>query len=158
MHGEEVRIWGRREVGGLRRCIQKFPDWPTGARTANGTDLCHYVQLYRYYLSQSSECCRHNPLCCSSRSVYCCKRIFRYDSVRKLLDKPSYLKVLGLHSPQKSEKKNTQTRPATNLTEIWTGSLQNTSSKSVAATPTRSVRQETIMTYFKVLPPAFSWR
>jgi len=21
-------------------CIQKFPDWPPGARTANGTALC----------------------------------------------------------------------------------------------------------------------
>jgi hypothetical protein len=25
----------------LRGCIQKFPDWPLGARTANGTALCH---------------------------------------------------------------------------------------------------------------------
>jgi hypothetical protein len=25
----------------IRRCIQKFPDWPPGARTANGTALCH---------------------------------------------------------------------------------------------------------------------
>jgi hypothetical protein len=25
-------------IGG---CIQKFPDWPPGARTANGTALCH---------------------------------------------------------------------------------------------------------------------
>jgi hypothetical protein len=24
----------------LRMCIQKFPDWPPGARTANGTALC----------------------------------------------------------------------------------------------------------------------
>jgi hypothetical protein len=24
-----------------RGCIQKFPDWPPGARTANGTALCH---------------------------------------------------------------------------------------------------------------------
>jgi hypothetical protein len=24
-----------------RECIQKFPDWPLGARTANGTALCH---------------------------------------------------------------------------------------------------------------------
>jgi hypothetical protein len=22
-------------------CIQKFPDWPLGVRTANGTALCH---------------------------------------------------------------------------------------------------------------------
>jgi hypothetical protein len=25
----------------VRGCIQKFPDWPPGARTANGTTLCH---------------------------------------------------------------------------------------------------------------------
>jgi hypothetical protein len=24
-----------------RKCIQKFPDWPPEARTANGTALCH---------------------------------------------------------------------------------------------------------------------
>jgi hypothetical protein len=59
-------------------CIEKFPDWPPGARTINGTALCHKVQLYHYFVSQSSEFCRHNPLCCFSTSVYCCKRIFRY--------------------------------------------------------------------------------
>jgi hypothetical protein len=62
-------------IGG---CIQKFPDWPSGERTANGTALCHQVQLYRYFVTQSSEFCHHNPLCCLSTSVYCCKRIFRY--------------------------------------------------------------------------------
>jgi hypothetical protein len=25
----------------VRGCIQKFPDWPPGARIANGTALCH---------------------------------------------------------------------------------------------------------------------
>jgi hypothetical protein len=25
----------------IRGCIQKFPDWAPGARTANGTALCH---------------------------------------------------------------------------------------------------------------------
>jgi hypothetical protein len=59
-------------------CIQKFQDWPPGARCANGTALCYYVQLYRYFVSQSSEFCHHNPLCCFSTSVYCCKRKFRY--------------------------------------------------------------------------------
>jgi hypothetical protein len=34
------------------------------------------VQLYRYFVSQSSEFCRHNPLCYFSTSVYCC--LFRY--------------------------------------------------------------------------------
>jgi len=33
------------------------------------------VQLYRYFVSQSSEFCRHNPLCCFSTSVCC---LFRY--------------------------------------------------------------------------------
>jgi hypothetical protein len=59
-------------------CIQKFPDWPPGVRTANGTAFCYWVQLYRYFMSQSSEFCRHNPLCCFSTSVYCFKHIFRY--------------------------------------------------------------------------------
>jgi hypothetical protein len=34
-------------------------------------------KLYRYFVSQSSEFCRHNPLCCFSASVYCCC-LFRY--------------------------------------------------------------------------------
>jgi hypothetical protein len=25
----------------IRGCIQKFPDWPSGARTASDTALCH---------------------------------------------------------------------------------------------------------------------
>jgi hypothetical protein len=58
-------------------CIQTFPDWPTGAKTADGRALCHYVQLYRYFVSQSSEFCRHNPLCCSSESDVKGKRILR---------------------------------------------------------------------------------
>jgi len=37
-------------------------------------------------MSQSSEFCRHNPLCCFSTSVY-----FIIDSVRKLLVTPSYI-------------------------------------------------------------------
>jgi len=34
------------------------------------------MQLYRYFVSQSSDFCRHNPLYCFSTSVYCC--LFRY--------------------------------------------------------------------------------
>jgi hypothetical protein len=61
------------------RVYRNFPDWPPGARTANGTALCHWVQLYRCFMGQSSEFCLHNPLCCFSTSVYCyCKHIFRY--------------------------------------------------------------------------------
>jgi hypothetical protein len=76
----------------VRECNQKFPDWPSGARTANGTALCHYVQLYRYLVSQSSEFCRHNPLYCFSRNVCCCY-CFVIDLVRKLLDMPSYSRL-----------------------------------------------------------------
>jgi hypothetical protein len=39
-------------------------------------------------MSQSIEFCRHNPLYCFLTIVYCC--LFCYDSVRKLLDTPSY--------------------------------------------------------------------
>jgi hypothetical protein len=60
------------------RVYPKVSGQAAGARTANGTALCHSVQLYRYFVSQSSEFCRHNPLCCFLTSVYCCKRIFRY--------------------------------------------------------------------------------
>jgi len=42
-----------------RGCIKKFPDWSPGARTAHATALCHYVKLYRYFVSQSSEFCFH---------------------------------------------------------------------------------------------------
>jgi hypothetical protein len=62
----------------IRGCTQKFPDWPPGARTANSISLSHQIQLYRNFVSQYSEFCRHNPLCCFSTSVYFCKRIFCY--------------------------------------------------------------------------------
>jgi hypothetical protein len=70
-----MQLWWRDKTWG---CIQKFPDWPPGTRTANGTALCHQVQLYCYFVSQSIEFCRHNPLCCFSTSVYFCKRILLY--------------------------------------------------------------------------------
>jgi hypothetical protein len=50
----------------------------SAAITANGTALCHWIQLYRYFVSQSSEFCSHNPLCCFSTSNTKGKRIFRY--------------------------------------------------------------------------------
>jgi hypothetical protein len=33
-----LQCWLSRD---LRGCIEKFPDWPPGARTAKGTALCH---------------------------------------------------------------------------------------------------------------------
>jgi len=51
------------------------------------------VELYRYFVSQSSEFCRRKSLCCFSTSVYLylCKRIFRYRLSPELLDIHSYL-------------------------------------------------------------------
>jgi hypothetical protein len=48
------------------------------------------VQLYRYSVSQSNEFCRYKPFCCFSTSVYYCRCLFSYDSVRKRLDTPPY--------------------------------------------------------------------
>jgi hypothetical protein len=62
MHKKQFRLF---KIG----CIQKFPDWPPGVRIANDTALCHWVQLYRYFMSKSSEFCRHTSLCCFSTSV-----------------------------------------------------------------------------------------
>jgi len=70
-----------REFGGaeqnVKSFIQKFPDWPPGARTAN-VQLSATRYSCIYFVSQSSEMCRYNPLSCVSMSVYCCERVFRY--------------------------------------------------------------------------------
>jgi hypothetical protein len=71
----EVRVLNFDETDTLkhtRRCNQKFPNWLSGAKPTNDASLCHYVQLYRYFVSQSSEFCRHNPLRCFSTCVCCC--------------------------------------------------------------------------------------
>jgi hypothetical protein len=47
--------------------------WSENCKWYNSLPL---VQLYRYFVSQSSEFCRHNPFCCFSTSVCCC--LFRY--------------------------------------------------------------------------------
>jgi len=49
----------------IRGCIEKFPDWPPGARTANGSPLPPGT-VYRYFASQSGEFCHHNPSRCFS--------------------------------------------------------------------------------------------
>jgi hypothetical protein len=62
----------------LQGCIQKFLDCLPCMRTASGTALCQYVQLYHYFVSQSSEFYHHNPLCCFWMSSTKDKCIFRY--------------------------------------------------------------------------------
>jgi len=67
-------------------CIQKFLHWPHGARTANDTALCHYAQLYCYFVSHSSGFCPIT-VCVASQWVFIVVTIyFVTDSVQKLLD------------------------------------------------------------------------
>jgi hypothetical protein len=60
-----------------------FPDWPPGAKTANDTALCHYVQLYRYFVSFTAI-----TLCVASQRVFIVV-YFVMDSVLRLWDTPS---------------------------------------------------------------------
>jgi hypothetical protein len=74
----------------IRRCIQKFPDWPLGARTTNGTPLCHQGRLYHLRVSPVSFAAI--TLCVASQRVFIVVSVhFVIDSVRKLLDTPSYI-------------------------------------------------------------------
>jgi hypothetical protein len=63
------------------------------------------VRWYRYFVSQSSEFCRYNTLCCFSTSVYCCC-LFRIDSVRKLSDTPSHILKRHKNPPQHKNEPN----------------------------------------------------
>jgi hypothetical protein len=79
-----IKVNASKLIGG---CIQKFPDWPPTARTAYGTAFWHWMQLYRYFMGQSSEFCRHNPLKGIATSNIKGKHIYFFiDSVWKLLD------------------------------------------------------------------------
>jgi len=71
----QTMFWFHAHTPFIGVCYQKFPDWPPGARTANDTALCHKMQFYLYFVSHSSEFCRHNPSCCFSTSVCC---LFRF--------------------------------------------------------------------------------
>jgi hypothetical protein len=48
-----LAFWRNKCICTIRVCNQKFPDWPPGARTTNGIAACHWVQLHRYFVSQS---------------------------------------------------------------------------------------------------------
>jgi hypothetical protein len=34
-------LFSEESIKSVRGCVQNFPDWPPGARTANGTSLCN---------------------------------------------------------------------------------------------------------------------
>jgi hypothetical protein len=77
-----------------RGCIQKFPDWPPGARTANGTVLCHRCSCSAI-LWVSLVSFAAIILCVASQRVFVVVVVvvvvvyFVIDSVRKVLDTPS---------------------------------------------------------------------
>jgi hypothetical protein len=77
----------------IRGCIQKFPDWPPGARTGNGIALstrCSCIVTLCVSLVSFASI----TLCATSQLVFTVAAIyFVIDSVRALLDTPSY----GLH-------------------------------------------------------------
>jgi len=52
-------------------------------------------QLYRYFVSQSSEFCRHNPFRGQQRIKTKVSVYFVIDWVRKLLDTPSFLQIVS---------------------------------------------------------------
>jgi len=55
--------------------VSGLASWSKTCKWYSSLPLDAIVSLF---VSQSSEFCRHNPLCCFWTSVYCCKRIFRY--------------------------------------------------------------------------------
>jgi hypothetical protein len=76
-------LGGERIVWYPHECVSK------NFRTGRSERECRWYTCY--FVSQSSEFCYHNPLCCFLTSVccWCCCCLFRYDSVRKLLDTPT---------------------------------------------------------------------
>jgi hypothetical protein len=100
MKDTTYRYSGKGEVGAfrlsttpwkhIRICIQKLPDWPPGARTANGTTHCHLVQLYAI-LWVSLVSFAAVTLCVASQRMYIVVSLcFVIDSVWKLCDTPWY--------------------------------------------------------------------
>jgi hypothetical protein len=67
--------------------VSGLPAWSENCKWYCSLPLGAVVSLF---VSQSSEFCRHNPLCCFSTSVYCWSIYYIIDSVRKLLDIPTY--------------------------------------------------------------------
>jgi hypothetical protein len=70
----------------IRRCIQKFPDWPPGARTANDT-TCGCVAILWVSLVSFAAITLYVAF---QRVIVVVVAYFIIDSVRKLLDIPSY--------------------------------------------------------------------
>jgi hypothetical protein len=90
----------------VRGCIQKFPDWPPGARTANGKlSAARRGCIAILWISLVSFAAI--TLCVASQRVFVVVSVyFVMDSVRKLLDTPSYSVLV-----EKSGRKRSVVRP-----------------------------------------------
>jgi hypothetical protein len=75
----------------IRECIRKFPDCPPGARTGNGTAVtrCSCIAILWVSLVNFAAI----TLCVASQQVFVVVVYFVIDSVRKLLDIPSYKRI-----------------------------------------------------------------
>jgi hypothetical protein len=69
----------------LRGCIHKFSDWSPGARSAKWYSSLQLGAAACYFVSQSCEFCVASQRVFITVVVY-----FVIDSVRKLLDTPTY--------------------------------------------------------------------
>jgi hypothetical protein len=54
--------------------VSRLAGWSENCKCYSSLPLDAVVSLFY----ESSEFCHHNPLCCFSMSVYCCKLIFDY--------------------------------------------------------------------------------
>jgi len=67
-----IEVWRAR--GAIPPLHSHKTVYPKVSGLASWSENCKWY----HFVSQSSEFCLQNPLCCFSTSVYCCKRIFRY--------------------------------------------------------------------------------
>jgi uncharacterized membrane protein len=74
--------------------VSKISELAAWGENCNGIALCHYVQLYPYLVSQSSKFAAIT-ICVASQRVFVVV-YFVIDSVRKLLDTPSYFNLVNL--------------------------------------------------------------
>jgi hypothetical protein len=98
-------------------------------RIANGTALCHRLQLYRSFVSYSSEFCLHNIVV----GVY-----FVIDSVRKLLDTPLVIQQ------EESSRKTTEVmeRRQSNLVRIVTVPYSSFPVSEYSTSGVETIREE----------------
>jgi hypothetical protein len=86
-----LKFDGSKNVITITRVYPKVSGLAAWSDNCKWYSSLHQAQLYRYFVNQSIEFCRHN-LCVTSERVFIFVVVyFVIDSVRKLLDTPSYM-------------------------------------------------------------------